>query len=141
MKNRLTQTKAANSKLFAVPALFCVLLLALAIPFAWIARRRMREMLSISPVLTFLAIAAPWYALCWARNGPIFWRTIFWEQQVGRFTSAALQHAQGGTNPVLIRIDTKSGHGASSTTKSIEQAADIYSFIFRNLGVAPEYPS
>jgi len=68
--------------------------LALAIPFAWIARRRMREMLSISPVLTFLAIAAPWYALCWARNGAVFWRTIFWEQQVGRFTSTALQHAQ-----------------------------------------------
>jgi prolyl oligopeptidase len=54
--------------------------------------------------------------------------------------AAALQHAQGGTNPVLIRIDTNSGHGASSTTKSIEQAADIYSFIFRNLGVAPKYP-
>jgi 4-amino-4-deoxy-L-arabinose transferase-like glycosyltransferase len=68
--------------------------LALAIPFAWIARRRMREMLSIAPILTFLAVAAPWYALCWARNGPVFWRTIFWEQQVGRFTSAALQHAQ-----------------------------------------------
>jgi 4-amino-4-deoxy-L-arabinose transferase-like glycosyltransferase len=68
--------------------------LALAIPFAWIARRRMREMLSVSVVLTFLAVAAPWYALCWARNGPVFWRTIFWEQQVGRFTSSALQHAQ-----------------------------------------------
>jgi 4-amino-4-deoxy-L-arabinose transferase-like glycosyltransferase len=68
--------------------------LVLAIPFAWIARRRTREMLSISPLLTFLAVAAPWYALAWARNGPIFWRTIFWEQQVGRFTSAALQHAQ-----------------------------------------------
>jgi prolyl oligopeptidase len=53
--------------------------------------------------------------------------------------AAALQHAQGGPNPVLIRIDTNSGHGASSTTKSIEQAADIYSFIFRNLGVAPKY--
>jgi 4-amino-4-deoxy-L-arabinose transferase-like glycosyltransferase len=68
--------------------------LALAIPFAWVARRRMREMLSVSPILTFLAIAAPWYALCWARNGTVFWRTIFWEQQVGRFTSGALQHAQ-----------------------------------------------
>ncbi len=53
--------------------------------------------------------------------------------------AAALQHAQGGDNPVLIRIDTNSGHGASSTTKSIEQAADIYSFIFRNLGVTPKY--
>jgi prolyl oligopeptidase len=53
--------------------------------------------------------------------------------------AAALQHAQGGNNPVLIRIDTKSGHGASSTTKAIEQTADIYSFIFYNLGVTPKY--
>ena len=53
--------------------------------------------------------------------------------------AAALQHAQAGDNPVLIRIDTKSGHGASSTTKSIEQTADIYSFIFWNLGVTPKY--
>ena len=53
--------------------------------------------------------------------------------------AAALQHAQAGTNPVLIRIDTNSGHGASSTTKSIEQAADIDAFIFRNLGVTPRY--
>jgi 4-amino-4-deoxy-L-arabinose transferase-like glycosyltransferase len=68
--------------------------LVLAIPFAWIARRRMREILRFSPVLTFLAVAAPWYALCWARNGAVFWRTIFWEHQVGRFTSAALQHPQ-----------------------------------------------
>jgi prolyl oligopeptidase len=53
--------------------------------------------------------------------------------------AAALQHAQAGVNPTLIRIDTKSGHGASSTTKSIEQAADIDSFIFRNLEVTPKY--
>ncbi|MFN2480768.1 MAG: prolyl oligopeptidase family protein [Pyrinomonadaceae bacterium] len=53
--------------------------------------------------------------------------------------AAALQRAQAGDNPVLIRIDTKSGHGASSTTKAIEQAADIYSFIFYNLGVTPKY--
>ena len=52
--------------------------------------------------------------------------------------AAALQAAQGGTNPVLIRIDTKSGHGASSTTKSIEQSADIYSFLMWNLGVTPK---
>jgi prolyl oligopeptidase len=53
--------------------------------------------------------------------------------------AAALQHGQAGKNPILIRIDTKSGHGASSTTKSIEQTADIDSFIFRNLGVTPKY--
>jgi prolyl oligopeptidase len=51
--------------------------------------------------------------------------------------AAALQAAQAGDNPVLIRIDTKSGHGASSTTKAIEQTADIYSFLMWNLGVTP----
>lgn len=53
--------------------------------------------------------------------------------------AAALQAAQAGDNPVLIRIDTKSGHGASNTTKAIEQTADIYAFIFRNLGVTPRF--
>ncbi|MFN2514943.1 MAG: prolyl oligopeptidase family protein [Pyrinomonadaceae bacterium] len=52
--------------------------------------------------------------------------------------AAALQAAQAGPNPILIRIDTKSGHGASSTTKAIEQAADIYSFLMWNLGVTPK---
>ena len=49
--------------------------------------------------------------------------------------AAALQAAQGGTNPILIRIDTKSAHGASNTTKAIEQTRDIYAFLFENLGV------
>ena len=53
--------------------------------------------------------------------------------------AAALQAAQAGDNPVLIRIDTKSGHGASSTTKQLEQTADIYSFFFYNLGVTPKW--
>jgi len=52
--------------------------------------------------------------------------------------AAALQVAQAGDNPILIRIDTKSGHGASSTTKAIEQTADIYSFLMWNLGVTPK---
>ncbi|HET6978005.1 MAG TPA: prolyl oligopeptidase family serine peptidase [Pyrinomonadaceae bacterium] len=49
--------------------------------------------------------------------------------------AAALQAAQSGPNPVLIRIDTNSAHGASNTTKSIEQTRDIYAFLFQNLGV------
>ncbi|HXI62276.1 MAG TPA: prolyl oligopeptidase family serine peptidase [Pyrinomonadaceae bacterium] len=53
--------------------------------------------------------------------------------------AAALQAAQSGDNPVIIRIDTKSGHGASSTTKQLEQTADIYSFIMYNLGVTPKW--
>lgn len=53
--------------------------------------------------------------------------------------AAALQAGQAGDNPVLIRIDTKSGHGASSTTKAIEQTADLYAFVFKNLGMAPTF--
>lgn len=53
--------------------------------------------------------------------------------------AATLQEKYGGENPVLIRIQTRSGHGASSTTKAIEETADIYSFIFYNMGLSPRY--
>ncbi|PYS76539.1 MAG: S9 family peptidase, partial [Acidobacteria bacterium] len=53
--------------------------------------------------------------------------------------AATLQERQAGDGPILIRIDTNSGHGASSTTKYIEQTADIYSFLFQNLGITPKY--
>jgi len=53
--------------------------------------------------------------------------------------AATLQKKAAPDNPVLIRIETRSGHGASSTTKMIEQTADIYSFISYNLGVTPKY--
>lgn len=49
--------------------------------------------------------------------------------------AAVMQEKQAGDAPILIRVDTNSGHGASSTTKAIEQTADIYSFILYNLGV------
>lgn len=53
--------------------------------------------------------------------------------------AATLQEKAAKDNPVLIRIETKSGHGASSTTKAIELTADIYSFLFYHLGVTPKY--
>jgi prolyl oligopeptidase len=49
--------------------------------------------------------------------------------------AAALQAGQGGDNPILIRVDTNSAHGASNTTKAIEQQRDIMAFLFENLGV------
>ncbi|TAE28138.1 MAG: S9 family peptidase [Cytophagales bacterium] len=49
--------------------------------------------------------------------------------------AATLQAAYKGTNPMLIRIDTNSGHGASNTKKAIEASADIYAFILWNMGV------
>ena len=51
--------------------------------------------------------------------------------------AAALQALAARKRPVLIRIDTNSGHGPSSTGKNLNEAADIDSFLFWNLGVKP----
>ncbi|MDQ3749695.1 MAG: prolyl oligopeptidase family serine peptidase [Acidobacteriota bacterium] len=48
--------------------------------------------------------------------------------------AAALQAAQSGDAPILIRIETKAGHGAGKpTSKQIEEIADIYGFLMKNL--------
>ena len=52
---------------------------------------------------------------------------------------ATLQEKHKGENPVLIRIETRSGHGASSTTKRLEEIADKWSFMFYNMGLEVEY--
>ena len=54
--------------------------------------------------------------------------------------AATLQEKASGANPALIRIDTQSGHGASNTSKALDTAADIYSFLLFNLGVQPRFP-
>ena len=51
--------------------------------------------------------------------------------------AATMQELASHENPVLIRIDTKSGHGASSLRKSLETTADIYTFIVYNMGLTP----
>ena len=48
--------------------------------------------------------------------------------------AATLQAAQSGDAPILIRIETKAGHGAGKpTSKIIEEAADRWAFLFRSL--------
>jgi prolyl oligopeptidase len=48
--------------------------------------------------------------------------------------AAALQAANKGPEPMLIRIETKSGHGAGTpTSKRIEQATDKFTFLSREL--------
>ena len=52
--------------------------------------------------------------------------------------AAALQAADTGDAPKLIRIDSKAGHGAGKPmSKIIDEYADIYSFMFHNLGLTP----
>ena len=49
---------------------------------------------------------------------------------------ATLQEYQAGDNPVLVRIETKAGHGGGKpTSKLIDEAADLWSFVFWNLGM------
>src|SRR5262249_21406327 len=48
--------------------------------------------------------------------------------------AARLQHAQAGPAPVLIRIETRAGHGAGKpTSKLIEEIADEYAFLVKTL--------
>ena len=50
--------------------------------------------------------------------------------------AATLQECHKGPNPVLIRIDTKAGHGGGKPlAKVLEEQADIYSFILYNMGL------
>lgn len=50
--------------------------------------------------------------------------------------AAMLQKCQSGSAPVLIRIDSKAGHGAGKPlSKQLEEAADVYGFIMYNLGM------
>ena len=52
--------------------------------------------------------------------------------------AATLQAMANRDSPVLIRIETKSGHGASNLTKQLETTADIDAFVMHNLGVTPQ---
>jgi prolyl oligopeptidase len=49
--------------------------------------------------------------------------------------AAALQELASPEQPVLIRIETRSGHGPSNLIKQLETTADVYAFMLYNLGV------
>jgi prolyl oligopeptidase len=53
--------------------------------------------------------------------------------------AAALQAANTGNAPKLIRIETKAGHGAGKPiSKTIQEQADLYSFVMYNLDMKPK---
>ena len=53
--------------------------------------------------------------------------------------AATMQAAQGGPAPILIRIDVKAGHGGGKpTTKIIEEVADKWAFLVRELHMKPQ---
>jgi prolyl oligopeptidase len=55
--------------------------------------------------------------------------------------AAALQAAQGGEAPALIRIETSAGHGAGKpTSKIIAESADVLAFLRQALGIPDPLP-
>ncbi|MBV8369641.1 MAG: S9 family peptidase [Candidatus Eremiobacteraeota bacterium] len=56
--------------------------------------------------------------------------------------AAALQHAQAGDAPILLRVESKAGHGAGRPTeKIIGDVADRYAFLVKNLNFTPTLPA
>jgi len=52
--------------------------------------------------------------------------------------AAALQHAQAGEAPVLIRVETRAGHGAGTpTSMRLDELADRHAFLNHALGINP----
>ena len=55
--------------------------------------------------------------------------------------AARLQACHQGENPVLIRIETRAGHGAGKpTSKRIEEIADQWAFLAKHLNMKPQLP-
>ena len=54
--------------------------------------------------------------------------------------AASMQEKQKGGNPVIVRIETKAGHGAGKSTQQIiAEESDKWSFMFYNMGITPSY--
>jgi prolyl oligopeptidase len=56
--------------------------------------------------------------------------------------AAAMQHADPQGKPILLRVETRAGHGQGlPTAKLIDQVVDMYSFVFRAFGMDSAQPS
>ena len=65
--------------------------------------------------------------------------TTGWCRRTAFKFAATLQAAQAGPKPILIRIETRAGHGAGKpTTKIIEESADKWAFMVHELGMKPQ---
>jgi prolyl oligopeptidase len=59
-------------------------------------------------------------------------------KKMAALMQAEAQNGASRARPILLRIETKAGHGAGKpVTKQIEESTDVYSFLFWQLGVTP----
>jgi prolyl oligopeptidase len=52
--------------------------------------------------------------------------------------ASTLQEKASHKKPLLIRIETKSGHGSSNLSKAIEETSDVYAFLFKSMDFKPK---
>ena len=65
--------------------------------------------------------------------------TIGSSPRIRSSTPPTMQAKASKETPILIRVETTSGHGASNVTKQIESTADIYAFIMYEMGLTPRF--
>ena len=59
-------------------------------------------------------------------------------KKMAALMQAEAENGRSRERPILLRIETKAGHGAGKpVAKQIEEGVDIYSFLFWQLGVTP----
>jgi prolyl oligopeptidase len=59
-------------------------------------------------------------------------------KKMAALMQAEAKNGASRTRPILLRIETKAGHGQGKpVTKQIEESTDMYSFLFWQLGVTP----
>ena len=51
--------------------------------------------------------------------------------------ASPLQEKASHKKPLLIRIETKSGHGSSNLSKAIEETSDVYAFLLKSMDFKP----
>jgi 4-amino-4-deoxy-L-arabinose transferase-like glycosyltransferase len=69
--------------------------LVLVLPAAWWLLQRERRLRAIALAgVPFVAVALPWYLLCYFRNGTTFTDEFFWRHHFSRFVSPELMHVQ-----------------------------------------------
>ena len=66
----------------------------LFVPVLILGWKRLADWFRPAPLLGFLLVSLPWYVLCTRANGSEFLKVFFFEHQLGRFSSNALQHVQ-----------------------------------------------
>jgi 4-amino-4-deoxy-L-arabinose transferase-like glycosyltransferase len=114
--------------------------LVLIAPLLWIAGRRWPDLLILAGAA--LAVALPWYLLCYWYNGDVFVDEFIWKHHFARFASTELQHVQPWWfySPVLLGLLFPWSptlvllpHRSTDSRRTLLLAVVLFGFVFFSL--------